>query len=103
MALFDFHIFCCTNRREAGDLRGCCAEKNGEELHAYMKERVKALGIKKTRVNKAGCLDRCELGPCIVIYPQGIWYRCRTKEDVDTILQSHLQNGVITESLKLPG
>ena len=36
------------------------------------------------RINAAGCLDRCELGPTLVIYPEGVWYSCPTTADIDT-------------------
>jgi len=98
---FSHHIFCCTNRREPGHTRGCCAEKNAEELRDYMKSRVKALGIAKTRVNNAGCLDRCELGPTMVVYPEGIWYSCKNKDDVDEVIAEHLQKGRVVERLRL--
>ncbi len=98
---FDQHIFCCTNKREAGHTRGCCAEKGAEELRDYMKQRLKELKIQKARVNQAGCLDRCELGPCIVIYPEGIWYAPKTNADIDTIIQQHIIGGTVVESLKL--
>ena len=58
-----------------------------------MKARAKELGIPAIRVNQAGCLDRCEFGPVMVIYPEGIWYRAQTREDIDEILQTHLQEG----------
>jgi (2Fe-2S) ferredoxin len=96
------HIFCCTNSREPGHKRGCCAEKGADELRDYMKSRVKELGISKTRVNNAGCLDRCELGPCMVIYPEGVWYAYKTKADVDEVITEHLQNGKVVERLRLP-
>src|ERR1700744_2031200 len=96
------HIFCCTNRREPGAKRGCCAEKGAEGLRDYMKARVKELGLKRVRVNAAGCLDRCELGPCMVIYPEGVWYACKTQADVDALIASHLQQGTVVEKLKLP-
>lgn len=102
MGFFKHHIFCCTNRREPGHTRGCCAEKNADELRDYMKRRVKQLGTEQTRVNSAGCLDRCELGPCMVIYPEGIWYACKTKDDVDEVIREHLQNGRVVERLRLP-
>lgn len=103
MGFFRHHIFCCTNRREPGHKRGCCAEKNAEELRDYMKARVKELGISKTRINNAGCLDRCELGPTMVIYPEGVWYSYKTREDIDEVITSHLQGGKVVERLKLPG
>ena len=102
MSFFTHHIFCCTNRREPGHTRGCCAEKGAEELRDYMKTRVRQLGIEKTRVNNAGCMDRCELGPCIVIYPEGVWYSPKNKADVDEIIAEHLQKGSVVERLRLP-
>ncbi|MDE3016729.1 MAG: (2Fe-2S) ferredoxin domain-containing protein [Pseudomonadota bacterium] len=101
MGFFRHHIFCCANRREPGHARGCCAEKNAEELRDYMKARVKELGLKKTRVNAAGCLDRCELGPTMVIYPEGVWYSCRNKADVDEVIAEHLQKGKVVERLRI--
>jgi len=99
---FTHHIFCCTNKREPGHTRGCCAEKGAEGLRDYMKLKIKELGLPQTRVNQAGCLDRCELGPCIVIYPEGTWYAPRTKDDIDTIIHEHLIGGKVVERLKLP-
>lgn len=95
------HIFCCTNMRPDGHKRGSCAAKGSEGLRNYMKERAKALGLPSTRVNGAGCLDRCELGPVFVIYPEGIWYRAASKEDVDAILEEHVKGGRIVERLRL--
>jgi hypothetical protein len=54
-------------------------EKNGEALRDHMKARAKALGLKNVRINNAGCLDRCDLGGDLVIYPEGVWYPCPTK------------------------
>ena len=58
-----------------------------------MKARAKELGLGGIRVNTAGCLDRCEFGPAIVIYPEGIWYRAESRDDVDEILAAHLVEG----------
>ena len=103
MPFFAHHIFCCTNKREPGHTRGCCAEKDAEALRDYMKARAKELKIPSTRINNAGCLDRCELGPTMVIYPEGIWYSCKTKEDIDEVLREHVIGGKVVERLKLPG
>src|SRR6185369_9579153 len=73
------HVFVCTNRRPAGHPRGCCAEKGAEELRDYFKAKARAVGLSNVRVNMAGCLDRCELGPTVVIYPEGIWYSVASK------------------------
>jgi (2Fe-2S) ferredoxin len=55
-----------------------------------MKARAKELGLAGVRVNMAGCLDRCEFGPAMVIYPEGIWYKIETTSDIDDILQTHM-------------
>lgn len=98
---FKHHIFCCTNERPPGHALGCCKEKGAEALRNYMKARVKELGIGGTRVNNAGCLDRCALGPVMVIYPEGIWYTYATQADVDEIVERHLQKGEVVERLRL--
>lgn len=102
--LYTHHVFCCTNQRPAGSKRGCCADKGAEELRAYMKQRVKELGIPHIRVNASGCLDQCEQGPTMVIYPEGIWYRCDSREAIDRVITEHLQGGRAVDALRLaPG
>lgn len=98
---FAAHVFCCTNRRPDGHPRGSCAAHGAEKLRDYMKVRAKELGIPGIRVNSAGCLDRCELGPTLVIYPEGVWYTVRTPADVDEILGTHLAGGGRVERLML--
>ena len=87
------HVFCCTNKRPDKHPRGSCAQKGGADLRDYMKARAKEFGLNDVRVNSAGCLDRCELGPTVVIYPDGVWYRCETRDDVDEILNVHVKEG----------
>ena len=99
---FDVHIFVCCNRRPDGHARGCCAARGSEALRDYMKARVKEARIPHARVNMAGCLDRCEDGPCIVIYPAGIWYRIRDRNDVDAVIEQLTAGGNGADSLRLP-
>ncbi len=97
---FEFHAFVCCNRRPDGHARGSCAAKGSEKLRDYMKVRAKELGIARARINSAGCLDRCELGPCLVIYPQGDWYRITTPADVERVVAT--QFGGTADDLRLP-
>ena len=90
---FRAHVFVCCNRRPEGHHRGSCAARGSERLRDYMKARAKELGLEGVRVNMAGCLDRCEFGPTLVVYPEGVWYRPETTDDVDEILRAHLQEG----------
>ena len=69
-----------------------------------MNKRSKELGLLgkgEVRVNSAGCLNRCEEGPVMVVYPQGTWYTFMDKDDIDEIIDEHLINGNEVERLKL--
>jgi (2Fe-2S) ferredoxin len=73
-------------------------------MRGYAKDRIKALNISgegRVRINTAGCLDRCELGPVLVVYPEGIWYTYVDKSDIDEIISEHIQHGRVVERLKI--
>jgi (2Fe-2S) ferredoxin len=95
------HVFCCINERPEGHPRGCCKRKGSEKLRNYLKARAKELGLEDMRINQSGCLERCELGPTMVIYPEGVWYTYATIEDAEEILQRHLIKGERVERLML--
>ena len=95
------HVFCCVNERPEGNPRGCCKSKGAVRLQNFMKGRAKQMGLDGVRINSAGCLDRCEQGPTIVVYPEGIWYRAMTKEDIEEILTRHIRDGKPVERLML--
>jgi (2Fe-2S) ferredoxin len=99
---FSKHVFFCTNKRANGE--ACCENHGANELRAYAKDKVKALGLAgqgKVRINAAGCLDRCDEGPVMVVYPEGVWYTFVDKEDIDEIVESHIKNGKPVERLKI--
>jgi (2Fe-2S) ferredoxin len=98
---FRLHVFCCTNIRPKDHPRGSCARKGSEGLRDTMKNMAKEMGLKGVRVNSAGCLDRCELGPTMVIYPDGVWYRYENEADIREILETHVKNGGRVERLML--
>jgi (2Fe-2S) ferredoxin len=101
---FSRHIFMCINQRPRGDPRGCCADSGSVKLQEFMKREVDRLGLKAlVRANKAGCLDHCEYGPSIVIYPEGVWYWAGTDADITEILEQHVIAGRIVDRLLMPG
>jgi (2Fe-2S) ferredoxin len=98
------HIFVCTNERPSGHPRGCCKEKNSEELIQAFKKELSKVGLAlNVRAQRAGCLDTCEYGPSVVIYPDNIWYGKVAIEDVPEIVKSHLVDGRPVERLRIPG
>jgi (2Fe-2S) ferredoxin len=103
MSHFKHHIFFCLNQRSNGE--ACCAQHQAQAAFDHCKAQVKAQGLAgpgRVRVNKAGCLDRCEAGPVAVVYPEGTWYCFVDSADIDEIVSSHLKNGTVVERLKLP-
>jgi len=102
MSYYKHHVFFCCNQREPGE--NCCQNHQADALRDYAKNRVKALGLAgkgKVRVNKAGCLDRCDEGPVIVVYPEEIWYTYVDKSDIDEIVEEHLKHGRVVERLRI--
>jgi (2Fe-2S) ferredoxin len=102
-SFYKYHVFFCLNQRDEAD-RPCCASKDAQRLQKYAKSRSKALGLNgegAVRINQAGCLDRCEQGPCLVIYPEATWYTYLDEGDIDEIIASHLQEGRIVERLRI--
>ncbi|MCU0767252.1 MAG: (2Fe-2S) ferredoxin domain-containing protein [Gammaproteobacteria bacterium] len=102
MSFYRHHVFVCTNRREDGE--PCCARAASEEAREYLKKRCKDLGIHghgQVRINSAGCLDRCDQGPVLVVYPEGVWYTFVDREDLDEIIARHLQDGEVVERLRI--
>lgn len=100
MPTFTHHIFVCCNRRQAGHPRGCCDPEGSESLRNLLKAELTKRGLTPSvRANKAGCLDQCELGPTLVIYPQAIWYGGVKEKDVPRIVEETILNGRVIEDL----
>jgi (2Fe-2S) ferredoxin len=97
---FSTHVFCCTNTREGR--KASCGAHHSDKLRGYLKDRVKEAGLKGMRINSAGCLDRCDLGPVMVIYPEGVWYHFDSHQDIDEIFDVHIRQGKRVERLMLP-
>ena len=96
------HVFVCTNRRDPGNPKGCCAEKGAEEVRSMFKGVLHDRGLKdRMRANAAGCLDQCEHGVTVVVYPDQIWYGHVTSADVPEIVEQHLIGGVPVERLRI--
>jgi (2Fe-2S) ferredoxin len=102
MSYYQHHVFFCCNQRDGG--RVCCNDRGATQLRDYAKSRVKELGLVgpgKVRINMAGCLDRCEEGPVMVVYPEETWYTYVDREDIDEIIDEHLVHGRPVARLKI--
>ena len=102
MSYFKHHVFFCCNQRADGE--ACCNTLGASDAQSYAKDRIGQLKLKgqgNIRINKAGCLDRCDEGPVIVVYPEEVWYSYVDKEDIEEIIQEHLVHGRVVERLKI--
>jgi (2Fe-2S) ferredoxin len=100
---FKHHIFVCENVRPDDDPKGCCSAKGSAAIREAMKKEIKQRGLRGVvRANQSGCLDACEFGPSIVVYPEGVWYGGVKPEDVPEILESHIIGGKPVERLRIP-
>ncbi len=98
---YRYHLFFCTHQRDSA---ACCADQDSQSLRDYSKKRIKSLGLDGVggiRINNAGCLGRCAEGPVLVVYPDEVWYSYQNRVDVDEIIESHLQNNIPVDRLKV--
>jgi (2Fe-2S) ferredoxin len=103
MLKLERHVFICTNVRPPDNPKGCCATKGAEAVRETFKRRLHELGMKgRMRANAAGCLDQCEHGVTVVVYPEQVWYGGVTVDDVEEIIQTHLIGGKPVERLLIP-
>lgn len=102
MSHYDKHVFFCVNQREAG--ADCCNNAGASDLQAYAKDKLKTLKASqagRVRINRAGCLGRCDDGPVMVVYPEGVWYQVFDRADIDEIIEKHLIGQVPVERLRI--
>lgn len=103
MPPFTHHLFVCGNQRSPGNPRGCCDPGGTNALRDAFKAELKHRGLGAlVRANQAGCLEQCELGPTVVIYPQGIWYGRVQLADVSRIVEETIIHGRVLHDLLIP-
>jgi (2Fe-2S) ferredoxin len=99
---FEHHVFVCCNARPAGAPRPSCTADGTSSLQAELSKLAKAAGLgSRVRINKSGCLDQCEHGPTVVVYPEAVWYGHVKPEDAAEIVSEHLVAGRPVERLRI--
>ena len=97
---YNKHIFICTNERPVDSSKGDCTRCGGDDIQLKFVELINQHGLKGViRANKSGCLNACEMGATVVIYPDNIWYTRVTPDDVEEIFKISILNDGIIERL----
>jgi (2Fe-2S) ferredoxin len=103
MPFFQRHVFVCNNERAADHPRGCCKSRGGNEVRDRLKKELQARGLQgAVRANAAGCLDQCEQGVTVVVYPEQVWYGHVTPDDIPEIVDRHVLGGEFVTRLMMP-
>jgi (2Fe-2S) ferredoxin len=97
------HVFVCVNARPPGHPKGSCTERGAEALleeFARLMEDRRAFG--RVAITRTSCLKPCELGPSVLVYPDGVMYVGVEASDVEEIFDRHLLGGEPVERLRAP-
>ncbi len=94
------HVLACLGPR--------CTSRGAGGLYVHFWKRLQERGLLRGRSSvhaaQTGCLSPCNLGPTIVVYPEGIWYCGLTAEAIDRIVDEHFVGGrVVEEYAREPG
>jgi (2Fe-2S) ferredoxin len=97
------HVFVCINERAADNPKGSCKHRGGGDVRDRLKAELAQRGLSRIiRANNAGCLDQCERGVTLVVYPEQVWYGRVTADDIPEIVDKHLVGGEVVTRLLLP-
>ena len=97
------HVFICTQKRPEGHPRGCCQDKGvGVILDEFRRQFDERDLYGTYMVTTSGCIGPCDLGPNVLVYPEGIMYSSVKAEDVTEIIESHLLGDTPVDRLRTP-
>ncbi len=98
MRPYKHHVFVCEGKR--------CGDKNSKEVLNEFRQRARQRGIDGVKITRCGCMGVCKetseagkLSPVVVVYPEGVWYKNVSVDDVAEIVDGHFVKGASVERL----
>ena len=97
-----YHIFVCTSCRINGVQKGFCFSKDSVDIVQKFMEGAGDRDLSgDVMITNTGCFGICDKGPVAVVYPEGVWYGNLTEDDVETIMEQHIENGIPVKELMI--
>ncbi|MFV0341353.1 MAG: 2Fe-2S ferredoxin [Anaerocolumna sp.] len=97
-----YHIFVCTSCRMNGVQKGFCYSKDAVGIVEKFMEEIDDRDLSsEVMITNTGCFGICEKGPIAVVYPEGVWYGELTKEDIERIMEQHIEGGEPVKELMI--
>lgn len=89
-----YHVFVCSSSRINGQQKGYCYSKDSVSIVQRFMEEIESRELSgDVMITNTGCMGICTKGPVVVVYPEGIWYKEVTPDDVEEIVEEHFENG----------
>jgi len=97
------HVFVCLNTRPPDHPRGSCGAVGANDIMQRFQQEFENKNLfDKALISGSTCVGPCNLGPTVIIYPDGTWYSKVSLDDVTEIVDSHIIKGKPVERLILP-
>lgn len=94
------HVFVCLSCRQNGQLRGSCHTQAAGEILQNFSEAIEEHELTdEVMLTNCGCFGLCSHAPVVVVYPEGVFYGEVQPDDVEEIVESHLEQNQIVERL----